>query len=70
MIEQQRKENFFYLLRRGDTIKVILGADKGKLGKVIDVDKANKTARVALYTKNAETGRLEEMPGLLDLEAD
>ena len=30
----------------------------------------NKTARVALFQRNHETGRYEEAPGLLDLESD
>lgn len=57
-------------MRRGDYIRVIDGADKGALGKIVDVDKGNKTAKVSILSKNLSSGKMEESQNLKDFEAE
>jgi len=61
-------------IKKGDTVKVIAGKDKGKSGRVIEVVKGEKGNRVrvegvALYKKHMKAGRSQKSPegGILEL---
>lgn len=70
LLEQQKKENFFHFLRRGDIIKVVDGVDCHEMGKIIDLDNSSKTARISILTKNPQTLKYEESPTLKDFEPE
>lgn len=58
-------------IKKGDTVKVIAGKDKGKTGRVIEVLSTPNRVRVegvALYKKHLKAGRSQKNPegGILE----
>ncbi len=58
-------------IKKGDTVKVISGAEKGKVGKVLEIDRKKMRARVegvAIVKRHVKPGRLPSMPegGILE----
>jgi large subunit ribosomal protein L24 len=54
------------MIRKGDTVIVIRGDDKGKTGRVLSIDPAKKLAvvqRVRLITRHQKPGRKQAMKG-------
>lgn len=59
-------------IKKGDTIKVIAGKDKGKTGRVLEVLRTKNRVRVegvAVYKKHLKAGRSQKNPegGILEL---
>jgi large subunit ribosomal protein L24 len=61
------------MIRKGDTVIVIRGDDKGKTGRVLSVDPAKKLAvvqRIRLITRHQKPGRKQAMrSGAIEKEA-
>jgi large subunit ribosomal protein L24 len=58
-------------IKKGDTVKVITGKDKGKSGRVIEVLSAKNRVRVegvSMYKRHLKAGRSQKTPegGILD----
>ena len=54
------------MIRKGDTVIVIRGDDKGKSGKVLSIDPAKKVAvvqRIRLVTRHQKPGRKQAVKG-------
>lgn len=59
-------------IKKGDTVKVIAGKDKGKEGKVLSVNAKNYTALVEgvnMVTKHAKPSAANQQGGILHQEA-
>ena len=59
-------------IKKGDTVKVIAGKDKGKEGKVLSVNAKNNTALVEgvnMVTKHAKPSAANQQGGILPQEA-
>ena len=59
-------------IKKGDTVKVIAGKDKGKEGKVLSVNAKNHTALVEgvnMVTKHAKPSMANQQGGILHQEA-
>ena len=62
-------------IKRGDTVQVIAGKDKGVTGKVIKIDKGESRViveganRVKRHTQQTETERGVKVGGILTVEA-
>ena len=59
-------------IKKGDTVKVIAGKDKGKEGKVMSVNAKNHTALVEgvnMVTKHAKPSAANQQGGILHQEA-
>lgn len=59
-------------IKKGDTVKVIAGKDKGKEGKVLSVNAKNHTALVEgvnMVTKHAKPSAANQQGGILHQEA-
>ena len=59
-------------IKKGDTVKVIAGKDKGKEGKVLSVNAKNNTALVEgvnMVTKHAKPSAANQQGGILHQEA-
>ena len=59
-------------IKKGDTVKVIAGKDKGKTGKVMSVNAKNHTALVEgvnMVTKHAKPSAANQQGGILHQEA-
>lgn len=61
-------------IKKGDTVKVIAGKDKGKTGRVIEVLRAENRVRVegvAAYKRHLKPGRskIEPNGGIVELNA-
>lgn len=61
-------------IKKGDTVKVIAGKDKGKTGRVLEVLRAENRVRVegvATYKRHLKPGRskLEPNGGIVELNA-
>ena len=59
-------------IKKGDTVKVIAGKDKGKEGKVMSVNAKNHTALVEgvnMATKHAKPSAANQQGGILHQEA-
>ncbi len=57
-------------IKKGDTVLVICGKDKGKTGKVVSVDIKNKKAIVEgvnMYKKHAKPSKKYPQGGIIDL---
>ena len=60
-------------IKKGDTVKVIAGKDKGKEGKVMSINAKNHTALVEgvnMVTKHAKPSAANQQGGILHQEAD
>ena len=58
-------------IKKGDTVKVIAGKDKGKEGKVLSVNAKNHTALVEgvnMVTKHAKPSMANQQGGILHQE--
>jgi len=58
-------------IKKGDTVKVIAGKDKGKTGKVLKIFPQNKNAiveKIGLIKKHVRRRREEEQGGILQME--
>lgn len=58
-------------IKKGDTVKVISGSEKGKVGKILEIDRKAMRARVdgvAMVKRHVKPGRLPSMPdgGILE----
>ena len=56
-------------IRKGASVKVITGSDKGKTGTVLDVDTANlrvKVEGVKIQTKHSKEHGLKKAEGYID----
>lgn len=52
-------------IKKGDTVKVISGAHRGKVGKVLEIDRRKMRARVegvAIVKRHVKPGRNPAMP--------
>lgn len=52
-------------IKKGDTVKVISGKEKGKSGKVLEIDRAKQRARVEglmVVKRHLKRGRLPSAP--------
>jgi large subunit ribosomal protein L24 len=62
-------------IKRGDTVQVIAGKDKGVTGKVLDIDKRDSRViveganRVKRHTKETTSERGAKVGGILTVEA-
>ena len=59
-------------IKKGDTVKVIAGKDKGKEGKVLSVNAKNHTALVEgvnMVTKHAKPSAANQQGGIIEKEA-
>ena len=59
-------------IKKGDTVKVITGKDKGKEGKVLSVNVKNSTVLVEsvnMITKHAKPSMANTEGGIIDKEA-
>ena len=59
-------------IKKGDTVKVIAGKDKGKEGKVVSIDAKKNTAVVEginMITKHAKPSAANQQGGILHQEA-
>mgnify|MGYP000797127086 CR=1 FL=1 len=59
-------------IKKGDTVKVIAGKDKGKTGKVMSVNAKNHTALVEgvnMVTKHAKPSAANQQGGIIEKEA-
>ena len=59
-------------IKKGDTVKVIAGKDKGKTGKVMSVNAKNHTALVEgvnMVTKHAKPSAANQNGGIVTKEA-
>ena len=59
-------------IKKGDTVKVIAGKDKGKEGKVMSVNAKNHTALVEgvnMITKHAKPSAANQNGGIIQKEA-
>ena len=59
-------------IKKGDTVKVIAGKDKGKEGKVMSINAKNHTALVEgvnMVTKHAKPSAANQQGGILHQEA-
>jgi large subunit ribosomal protein L24 len=62
-------------IKRGDTVQVIAGKDKGVTGKVLDIDKRDSRViveganRVKRHTKETTSERGAKVGGILTIEA-
>ena len=59
-------------IKKGDTVKVIAGKDKGKEGKVLSVNAKNNTALVEgvnMVTKHAKPSAANQNGGIVTKEA-
>ena len=59
-------------IKKGDTVKVIAGKDKGKEGKVLSVNAKNHTALVEgvnMVTKHAKPSAANQQGGILHQDA-
>ena len=58
-------------IKKGDTVKVISGSEKGKVGKILEIDRKAMRARVegvAMVKRHVKPGRIPSMPdgGILE----
>jgi len=52
-------------IKKGDTVKVISGSEKGKVGKILEIDRRKMRARVegvAMVKRHVKPGRNPSMP--------
>ena len=59
-------------IKKGDTVKVIAGKDKGKEGKVLSVNAKNNTALVEgvnMVTKHTKPSAANQQGGIVETEA-
>ena len=59
-------------IKKGDTVKVIAGKDKGKEGKVLSVNAKNNTALVEgvnMVTKHAKPSAANQQGGIVNKES-
>ena len=59
-------------IKKGDTVKVIAGKDKGKTGKVMSVNAKNHTALVEgvnMVPKHAKPSAANQQGGIIEKEA-
>ena len=59
-------------IKKGDTVKVIAGKDKGKTGKVMSVNAKNHTALVEgvnMVTKHSKPSAANQQGGIIEKEA-
>ncbi len=61
-----------FKIKKGDTVKVITGKDKGKEGKVIDIDRKNRRVLVEgvnMITKHMKPSAANANGGIVQREA-
>jgi large subunit ribosomal protein L24 len=59
-------------IKKGDTVKVIAGKDKGKEGKVLDIDRKSKRVLVEginIIKKHTKAQRGQQNGGIIEKEA-